>query len=239
MKFSHITFCCIVKYVAACKSIPWQAYILHSLFSSWVYKMSFPEENIIFLLTYYWPIQYSLPNTVCIQYIHYTYIYHRTISIIDTAFTLHVKKLKFLAGASAMVLTPPPALSDFMHFFFYMYKFIYFWKKKGLKWMILKEKKKLVIMKNNYILRKYWKKLLTNTLDIISQNVFAYSFVSEHCKAFFLFCGKKNAFLADAPHPLTDKSAKNPSFFTCFLNSNRPILLLASKNEPNKNLPKQ
>ena len=49
----------------------------------------------------------------------------------------------------------------FMQVFFYMYKYIYFFNKKSLKWMILKKK--------------------------FSQNIFAYSFVSENSKHFFLF----------------------------------------------------
>ena len=40
------------------------------------------------------------------------------------------------------------------------------------------------------ILRKYFEMFLTYTLSKMSKNIFAYSFVSEHFKTFFLFWEK-------------------------------------------------
>ena len=60
------------------------------------------------------------------------------------------KKLAILADASAKVLTPPPKLLAetswiYASFFLFLLKYISFWNNKSLKWMILKEKKTLVL----------------------------------------------------------------------------------------------
>ena len=65
------------------------------------------------------------------------------------------KKMAFLTETSAKALTPHPLANyvsghiDFMLVFFYMYKFVYmyicFWNKKGLKWMFLKERNFLFV----------------------------------------------------------------------------------------------
>ena len=72
----------------------------------------------------------------------------------------------------------------------------------------------LVLKEKN---RKY-QKFLTDTLARISQNIFVYSFVSEHSKNVFYF-EKKTAFFSGGwstpspPLPLADASPKNESFF--------------------------
>ena len=52
----------------------------------------------------------------------------------------------------------------FMQVFFYMYKYIYFWNNKGLKWMILKERKNLVLKE------KYFEKCHKFFISFYSQN---------------------------------------------------------------------
>ena len=79
-----------------------------------------------------------------------------------------------------MSIPPPPELlADIailiFKFFAYMYEYICFWNKKSLKWMTLKEKKKIV--KEKYLKKE---KFLTDTLAKSSQNIFEYSFASEH-----------------------------------------------------------
>ena len=68
----------------------------------------------------------------------------------------HVKKLALLAPASAKALNPLPPphelLADIASFF-YKHKYICFWNKKGLKWMIFTEKKNLAV-KEKYF--EYW-----------------------------------------------------------------------------------
>ena len=60
-------------------------------------------------------------------------------------------------------------------------------------------------------------KFLTDTLAKISQNIYAYSFVSEHSKYFLLYLEKNLDFLAagmgSIPPPLADASAKNAIFY--------------------------
>ena len=52
-----------------------------------------------------------------------------------------------------------------------------------------------ILRKNFNVVRKYWGKcFLTDTLAKTSQNIFAYSFVSEHSKHSFLFQEKKLEF---------------------------------------------
>ena len=88
------------------------------------------------------------------------------------------------------MVSPPLAVSghsDLYKFFLrvYIYTYICSLKKKGLKWMILKEEKLFWIVKEIfYILRRYW------------GNVF----VSEHSGIFF-YLEEKNS------------SAKNAIFF--------------------------
>ena len=55
--------------------------------------------------------------------------------------------------------------------------------------MIFKEKKKNLIVEEKYLEKfQYFKKIFFNeNLAKSSQNIFAYSFVSEHSKHFFYF----------------------------------------------------
>ena len=67
---------------------------------------------------------------------------------------------------------------------------------------------------------------IVGTLTKTSQNIFAYSFISEHSKHFVYI--QKKTFLSElgeggglTPHVLTDASVINIVFlFTCFLSNN-------------------
>ena len=108
---------------------------------------------------------------------------------------VHVKRIACLASA------PPPKLLADARFssYFYMNKYISFWNKKSLKWMILKFKKLC-----------FWRKNTSKNLIMFVNN-----FVSEHSKHFFF--EKKLPFLearGSTPPPLlADASAKNARFF--------------------------
>ena len=58
-------------------------------------------------------------------------------------------------------------------------------------------RKKTLVLKEKYC--KYCEQFLMDTLANISQNIFAYTFVSEHSKHFFLFREKKNFFSVGGP----------------------------------------
>ena len=86
--------------------------------------------------------------------------------------------------------------------------------------MILKKKKTLVLKENfqyfNKIILKI-SKFFTNTFANMSQNIFAYSFVSEHHKHFILILRKKNFLAAGVgrPPPLNGCAPLlNSNFFT-------------------------
>ena len=72
-------------------------------------------------------------------------------------------------------------------------------------------------MKNFNILENIVKKVLTDNLAKTSQNIFAYSFISEHTyivhieSAYFEYNLRKNL------HFLANASAKNAIFFACSL----------------------
>ena len=64
--------------------------------------------------------------------------------------------------------------------------------------MILKEKIASVVQEQfQYLKQNYWKKVITDTLAKISQNIIAYSFISEHTRNFCYF-EKKAKFFAKA-----------------------------------------
>ena len=101
----------------------------------------------------------------------------------------HVKKLAFVADAfaKALTFTPPPPRIRILCIFFPIDICIFETRKVKLR--ILKEEK---------VHRKYFQRIPS------SQNIFAYSFVSDHSKHFFYFEKKKLA-AGEGPPPISGR----------------------------------
>ena len=103
-----------------------------------------------------------------------------------------------------------------------MFKSICFWNETK-KYLVVKEKFQYFKKKCEIFLQ-----VLADTLKKYSENLFAYSCVSEHSEHFEFFPTKTYIFSANkgfAPPPLTDMSAKNVSFFGRLPLGRRPIFL--------------
>ena len=101
-----------------------------------------------------------------------------------------VKKLAILADAPDKALTPPPLSCQqtlyFMQVFFTCIN-IYVFERPEMDDF---EEKKLQVLQEKYqYFKKIFRKIVNFFTDILakkSQNIFAYSFVSEHSKLFFI-----------------------------------------------------
>ena len=109
-----------------------------------------------------------------------------------------IKKTCILSGRVRLGLYPPPwVYARYYASFFYIYRYIcleakkawsgWYWKKKNFG-----SKGKLLSFQ--YFKKIFWKMFLEFCFSKMSQNILAYSFVSEHNKYFFYFEKKKCIF---------------------------------------------